>query len=62
MSDKILHCPFCSGEAQTVHYGSFVTVCCTECGAKIKWYEWDKDAIEAWNRRVPVADEYEVYG
>lgn len=25
-------------------------------------YDTDEEAIEAWNRRVPVTDEYEVYG
>lgn len=67
-SKKILPCPFCNGKAEIyMHYPPFgrrvrITVRCTQCRANSgEWGMIDK-AIEAWNRRVPVKDEYEVYG
>lgn len=68
---KLKQCPFCGGEAILVHnavrknvWGRDVrgtVIGCDNCQATM-FYQSEKLAIEAWNRRVPVTDEYEVYG
>lgn len=71
MSDhiKLLPCPFCGDTYIRVHFtkcGNYVmgcnTVNCVACHCEGKLFRTEKQAIEAWNRRVPVKDEYEVYG
>lgn len=69
MSDKLLPCPFCNGKAELVSYGltgRLEVVQCSDCGARTRVFDPNvkrgESAIEAWNRRVPVKDEYEVYG
>ena len=49
-------CPFCGREAVIVkswESGSYVR--CSngyKCGARQDWFDSEKEAIEAWNRRV----------
>lgn len=55
---ELRECPFCGGEARiertdcigsiNYHYGY-----CIQCGARTDEYATKKDAIEAWNKRVP---------
>ena len=66
---KLLPCPFCNDTYIRVHYtkgGNYVVGCntvnCVACHTEGKLYKTEKEAIEAWNRRAPVKDEYEVYG
>lgn len=73
MSEQInlLPCPFCGGMPYIVFnakrknaYGQEIdgtAVGCENCQASM-FYRSGRLAIEAWNRRVPVTDEYEVYG
>lgn len=50
-------CPFCGNEAKidiNVALQGY-RVACTRilsCGAKFEWFDKEKEAIEAWNRRV----------
>ncbi len=48
---KLKKCPFCGGEAHVV---GILTrwVVCDECGAELKFFKTEEEAIEAWNRRV----------
>ena len=61
---NLLPCPFCGGEAVLNH--DFHQVSCGNalCGVLPQTWTMDTDeeAIEVWNCRVPVTDEYEVYG
>ena len=42
----------CGGEAEIVHWTSeFCCVCCSRCGAKTAWFEYETDAINAWNEQ-----------
>ena len=59
---KILPCPCCGGNAYPVYRVNGSCICCSECGLKTSWYEYIQDAVKAWNKRVPIADEYEIYG
>ena len=60
MSEKLLPCPFCGGEAKvqinTEMGGSQYQVLCTECPVTVGryWYWNKKDAIKAWNTRKPM--------
>lgn len=49
--NKLKKCPFCGGEAHVV---GILTrwVVCDECGAELKFFKTEEEAIEAWNRRV----------
>lgn len=62
--NNLLSCPFCGSKAML--NSDFHQVSCSNalCGVFPQtWsYDTDEEAIEAWNRRVPVTDEYEVYG
>ncbi len=65
MSNKLLPCPFCNGEAELLIVPGKIAkwvVRCTKCYTNNGTFASDHDAIEAWNRRVPVKDEYEVHG
>ena len=73
MSESLLPCPFCNGTADLIKksgiYGythDIYRIRCSRCGAEISkcnGYKNMADAvIAAWNHRVPVTDEYEVYG
>ena len=61
---KLLPCPFCGGEAELIinPFYQRKAVKCKKCYASIGMFDSAEQAIEAWNRRVPVKDEYEVYG
>lgn len=73
MSEQInlLPCPFCGGMPRIAFnakrknaYGQEVegtAICCENCEATM-FYRSGRLAIEAWNRRAPVKDGYEVYG
>ena len=60
---KLKPCPFCWGEAATVFYAGYIYVSCEKCGAtsemiKIseEYSAAEKEAAEAWNRRVDNAE------
>ena len=57
--DKLKPCPFCGGKAYVrthIYYGGFSHTYCVQChicGAQgSQFYDTEKDAIEAWNRRI----------
>ena len=56
MNEKLLPCPFCGGEAFTHIFGNEIAkgyyIACDECGANIKAFGYEAEAIEAWNRRA----------
>jgi Lar family restriction alleviation protein len=59
---KLLNCPFCGGEAEIcdgyieeflkTEYMKYVQ--CNYCKASTKLYFTEKEAIKAWNTRVPM--------
>ncbi len=55
---KLKICPFCGGEGvlhehKFVGYMNVYGVVCFDCGAETRqFFETEKDAIEAWNRRA----------
>ena len=58
MNDKLKPCPFCGGEAKVSKYEIITnmpthSVHCADCYSRT-WGMFDKEkqAIEAWNRRV----------
>lgn len=51
MSEKLLPCPFCGGEAE-FNDTSSTWVRCADCGAEIECQIERKDALLAWNRRA----------
>lgn len=57
MSDELLPCPFCGGEASIVQHekGKWLVFCADVYGCGTEgWYEvTPTDAIAAWNRRTP---------
>lgn len=66
---KLLPCAFCGDTHIRVRFtkGGYYTIgCntvnCVACHCEGKLFRTEKEAIEAWNRRTPVKDEYEVYG
>ena len=64
MSERLKNCPFCGNGAVLSH--DFHQVSCGNALCGVLPQTWvmntDEEAIEAWNRRVPACDEYEVYG
>lgn len=66
MSERLKNCPFCGKYPQTVvddETEKKFGVKCFNCGGMIYPEKATlQEAIEAWNRRVPETDEYEVYG
>lgn len=57
MSNKLKPCPFCGGETRIEtcnDNGAFCVSCYRfyECGATQYWYDFEAEAIAAWNRRV----------
>lgn len=65
MSERLKNCPFCGSKAELLIVPGEMTkwvVRCTKCCTNNGTFLSDHDAIEAWNRRVPVVDEYEVDG
>lgn len=61
MTDKLLPCPFCGGEAYKSTFGgelhrrpsdgaALVKIECGRCVCKIERFH-DKNAVEAWNTR-----------
>ena len=64
---KLKPCPFCGGEATTSHgvdddtLEQFFFVSCEYCGSRTRKFhryrygeEYERKAIEAWNRREPI--------
>lgn len=58
MSEKLKSCPFC-GDTYIKIYHSMAwyqvgcnTVNCIACHAYVRAYKTEKEAVEAWNRRV----------
>ena len=54
---KLLPCPFCGGDQVTTapdrEWGDLTWhVCCKACGADVQ-RDLEREAIAAWNRRVP---------
>ena len=45
---ELLLCPFCGSKAEMGYY----SIWCTECGAEMRDYHYDKAPIEAWNKRL----------
>lgn len=60
----LLPCPFCGCEAML--NSDFHQVSCSNPLCRVLPQTWtcdtDEEAIAAWNHRMPVVDEYEVYG
>ena len=56
MSNKLLPCPFCNGKAilEESKFG-FNHISCESCGARITAF-YKGDLINAWNKRVDVAN------
>lgn len=53
MTDKLLNCPFCGGEAETEWHHGYWGVRCKSCYAEVT-VDGMNDAIEAWNTRKPM--------
>ena len=55
MSNTLLPCPFCGGEAilesNKLRYGTTYSAYCQKCGAEIAEFS-EHEAIAAWNRRA----------
>jgi hypothetical protein len=50
MSEKLLPCPFCGGEAKQ-HLSVLSWVECKHCGNKTRQCQFDNQSIDAWNNR-----------
>lgn len=51
---ELRKCPFCGGEAElSLYWEDTYCVYCKRCEAKTDGFAYPKDAIEAWNKRVP---------
>ena len=56
MTDKLLACPFCGGEAHfdTIGNSDYYTVTCPDrCVRLGKWSKDKAEVAAAWNRRTP---------
>ena len=56
MSETLLRCPFCGGEAELLKGQCEIDnyVMCLECRSKTKLYNTKASAIKAWNTRKPM--------
>ena len=57
MNEKLKPCPFCGSKAKMIlhmEFGNAYIQCLNteECGIRQEWFDSEKEAIEAWNRRV----------
>lgn len=57
----LMKCPFCGGEAETENHHNRYTdwweVKCTDCNASLnERYEYEFEAVAAWNTRKPMED------
>ena len=53
MSKKLKPCPFCDGEAEIAHSGTFHWWArCKRCDAETSIHNTATEAIEAWDRRA----------
>ena len=52
---KLLNCPFCGGEARNESCGNY-WVKCTKCGSRGSVKNTEKEAINQWNTRKPMAN------
>lgn len=50
MTDKLLNCPFCGGEAETEWHHGYWGVRCQSCYAEVT-ADGMNDAVTAWNTR-----------
>ena len=61
--DELKPCPFCgskdSGILTTSYDGYWFAVFCENCMVQTRKCRQEKDAIEAWNRRVGEEDKHE---
>lgn len=53
MTDKLLNCPFCGGEAETEWHHGYWGVRCQSCYVEVT-ADGMNDAIEVWNTRKPM--------
>ncbi len=49
---SIERCPFCGGKGNDWWVSSGYFIECDKCKATTNNYEFKKDAIQAWNRRI----------
>lgn len=52
---KLLNCPFCGGEARNESCGNY-WVKCAKCGSRGSVKNTEKEAINQWNTRTPMAN------
>lgn len=50
--NKLKRCPFCGGEAFVAGSGHWIA--CKDCLAESDFYDYEYEAIEAWNTRKPM--------
>ena len=57
MTDELLPCPFCGGQAETLtansmHGGYLFGIMCNDCRSRGDVYDNEAEAIAAWNSRA----------
>ena len=63
-TELLLCCPFCGGEAhttETARYGRRYGVACL-CGASMRFFDTEAEAIAAWNTRAERTCKREKHG
>ena len=52
--ERLKDCPFCGGFGgvrQNIYATHYYIICCS-CGCTTKYFGYQEDAVEAWNRRA----------